>query len=79
MGTERNGLYLVEPKKVRTLTTEQGLITDDVWSIAEARDRSVWIAGSGGVTHLNAGRLDNYIITDGLKTRQARCVAEDSA
>ncbi|MBN2104843.1 T9SS type A sorting domain-containing protein [bacterium] len=47
-------------------TTYEGLVQDNVLSIAEAQDGSMWFGTRGGVSHYYHGKIINYTIDDGL-------------
>jgi ligand-binding sensor domain-containing protein len=42
----------VEAKKLKILTTKDGLFSDTVFSMATGEDGSKWLGSFGGVTHL---------------------------
>jgi hypothetical protein len=42
----------LDGKKLKVLTTKDGLISDVVFSMATAEDGSKWLGSFGGVTHL---------------------------
>jgi signal transduction histidine kinase/ligand-binding sensor domain-containing protein len=60
-----------------TLTTEQGLVGNDVVAAYEARDGSVWVATSSGLSRLRAGVWTNFTTRDGLADDNVQAVAED--
>jgi len=76
-GTGHDGLFLISPRKIQTLTMREGLIWDDAWSVVESRDRSVWIATRAGVTHVTGSRCENFGTGSGLPTPRAVSVVED--
>ena len=42
----------IEGKKLKVMTTKDGLISDVVFSMATGEDGSKWLGSYGGVTHL---------------------------
>jgi signal transduction histidine kinase/ligand-binding sensor domain-containing protein len=79
IGTTENGLYLVQRKKAAVISQESGLAHNDVWSIAQGQDGSMWIGTSGGLTRLKEGLFTHYGTNEGLLGQQARTVAVDKS
>ena len=78
VGTQKDGLFLVTPEKIQTLTHAQGLVGDDAWSITASRDGSLWIATEGGVSHWSGDRCENFSTGSGLPSQFPKCVVEDN-
>jgi ligand-binding sensor domain-containing protein len=77
IGTGRSGLQRLTPRKITTYSTADGLAHDNVWSIFEGRDGSMWIGTDGGVTRFKAGQSTLVTRADGSVQRDVRAVAED--
>jgi signal transduction histidine kinase/ligand-binding sensor domain-containing protein len=52
------GLFAVRPRGLRVFTREDGLPSDDVWSISSARDGSVFVGTDRGVCRISKGSLE---------------------
>ena len=80
IGTEHNGLYCVYRNPFHTYTTGDGLAPDDVWSITQAHDGSLWVATTAGASHLAGGRFVTFRAReredDGIRNH-LRLIAED--
>jgi ligand-binding sensor domain-containing protein/signal transduction histidine kinase len=77
IGTGRSGLQRLTPRRITTYSTADGLAHDNVWSIFEGRDGSMWVGTDGGVTRLKAGQSTLVTRADGSVQRDVRAVAED--
>lgn len=49
---------------------------DNIWTICEAHDGSVWIGADGGVSRLKDGRVASFTPSEGLSRKEVRAVAE---
>jgi ligand-binding sensor domain-containing protein/signal transduction histidine kinase len=77
IGTGRSGLQRLNPRKISTYATADGLAHDNVWSIFEGKDGSMWIGTDGGVTRFKNGQSTLLTRADGSLQRDVRAVAED--
>jgi signal transduction histidine kinase/ligand-binding sensor domain-containing protein len=66
VGTEQDGLFCLRRKPIATWTKSDGLIDDNVWTITEASDSTIWIGTAGGVSHLTVNGWQNYGPKEGL-------------
>jgi ligand-binding sensor domain-containing protein/signal transduction histidine kinase len=55
IGTTLGGLKRLRPKVLRTYSTKDGLLHNDVWSVSEGKDGAVWVGSSGGVSQVKNG------------------------
>ncbi len=80
IGTGGFGLYVVEPDgSVAQYTTKNGLAGDQVISIIQDREGSMWFATTSGVSKLVYRHMLNYTIFDGLPEQLVQCILEDDA
>ncbi len=77
VGTANSGLQRWTPRKMTTYTTNDGLADDNVWTVCEARDGSVWIGTDGGVSRVQNDRFTNFTPQQGMSRKEVRAVAED--
>lgn len=77
IGTERSGLLRWRPRRISTYTTADGLPHNNIWTICEAGDASVWIGTDGGFSRLSKGRLTNFSTEEGLSNNRVRALAAD--
>jgi ligand-binding sensor domain-containing protein len=70
------GLTRLQAPKVLTLTTRDGLCDDDVWSICQARDGSVWVATGAGISHFKDGVFTTLDAKPDTTKMSFRCVFE---
>jgi signal transduction histidine kinase/streptogramin lyase len=82
IGTEDKGLYCLYRKPFYTYTTQDGLASDDVWSITQARDESLWVATKAGASRLAGGQFATVRVSghedDGI-WNDVRVITEDPA
>lgn len=64
--TEGGGLIQLRRTKVVTLGTRDGLPGDEVTSVLEARDGSLWVGTSRGLSHFVDGQIKRFTKSDGL-------------
>ena len=61
------GLVKYDGYSFRTLTTEDGLASNDIRTVAQTRDGDLWVAtGNDGITRLSADSVRTYTTKDGL-------------
>jgi len=60
IGTEHHGLYCLYRKPFYTYTTGDGLASDDVWSITQAHDGSLWVATKAGASRMDRGHFTSF-------------------
>lgn len=78
VGTD-NGLYRISDLKVTTLSERDGLRSNAVLSLLQARDGSKWIGTwGGGLTHIGGGRIESFTTENGLLEDGILCLAEDA-
>ena len=78
-GSRRSsGLYGLRDGRLVQFTTQTGLASDDVLSVFEDREGSLWIGTfDGGLNRLKDQRIANYTIRDGLTDNKIWTVFED--
>ena len=57
----RNGLQRLHDSKIKTLTSRDGLASDEVVALASAANGTVWAATSRGVNRVDHGQRDLYL------------------
>lgn len=71
------GIHHVSAAGIETYTHEDGLASDLTWSILLARDGTLWIGSSSGLTRFKDGRWQNYGAADGLGGTWVKTLLED--
>lgn len=68
VGSESQGLFRIQKQSIRTLTSQQGLSSDNVYPIYHARNGDMWIGSwPAGLSQVRDGRIiASYTATDGL-------------
>ncbi len=79
LGSNSKGAFCLESKRIKIITTADGLPSDDVWSVFQARDDSLWVGTKGGASHLVDGRCSNYSVPEGLRSPFVTDVLEDGS
>jgi two-component sensor histidine kinase len=80
-GTDGDGIYRIAAEGTTRWTDRDGLANNFIRAIAQDRDRSMWVATDGGLSHL-AGegahpRIVSYGEKDGLAQSSTRSLLED--
>lgn len=78
-GTESGGLQCWTPRKVTAYTADAGLANENIWTICEGSDGSVWVGTDAGVARLSQDRIVTFREQQGLSRKEVRAVAEDQA
>ncbi|HRH42853.1 MAG TPA: two-component regulator propeller domain-containing protein [Pyrinomonadaceae bacterium] len=83
--TQHNGIYQYRDEKlIANYKTGQGLASNDVKVIYEAKDGTLWFGTYGGISVAKCGsgntdcKFKNYTIADGLGSNLVRSIAEDA-
>lgn len=70
IGTTYSGVKRLQRRHMSTFLSRDGLLNDDVYSIYQSRDESLWFGGGRGLTRLKEGRVRIYgLPTDDLGNR----------
>jgi len=78
VGTD-NGLYRISDLKVTTLSQRDGLRSNAILSLLQAKDGSKWIGTwGGGLSHLIDDRVESFTTENGLLEDGILCLAEDA-
>jgi ligand-binding sensor domain-containing protein/signal transduction histidine kinase/DNA-binding response OmpR family regulator len=79
IGTRGGGVTCLHPKdgKFTTITKEQGLTHDKVWSIYEDHEGGLWIGTEGGLNRLKNGKIITYTTKEGLSNDLVMAIHED--
>lgn len=77
VGTESHGLHRLAPTHVQTLTTQEGLVHNNVRAVARGSGDRVWICSDQGLNQYQEGVLLSLTKTNGLADKSFRSVAED--
>ncbi len=78
VGTQADGLFHLSPRSMVTLGKEAGLPNEDVWTICQSRDASVWVGTQGGVAHLTDAGSEIFSREQGLGCPLVRSICEDA-
>ena len=79
VGFHNNGLMMFSPDGTQRFTTRNGLPSDEVFSIREARDGSLLLATRGGLAWMRGNQFSAFRPTDELHRNQVLDVWEDTA
>jgi ligand-binding sensor domain-containing protein/signal transduction histidine kinase/ActR/RegA family two-component response regulator len=79
IGTRGGGVTCLHPGegKFTTITKEQGLAHNKVWSISEDHEGGLWIGTEGGMNLLKNGKILTYTTKDGLSNDLVMAIHED--
>jgi signal transduction histidine kinase/ligand-binding sensor domain-containing protein len=77
VGTYNTGVFRFHDGRFTQFSTAQGLAGDSGRSIVVSRDGSLWIATTGGISHMRDGHIRNYTTADGLPGNNVAGLYED--
>lgn len=77
IGTNGGGLNRLQNNKFTTFTVKNGLLNDDVVSLAESRDGALWIGTGKGLHRLKNGRFTAFTIKNGLSSNSITSLLQD--
>ena len=78
VGYHQSGLVAFRPGHFRAYTTRDGLASNEIFNIREARNGDLLIGTRGGLSRMHAGRFSNYVPPDPLKRRNVYDALEDA-
>ena len=78
IGSDDNGLLIIDGNKKTQLTTEDGLAGNDIRSMLQDTSGVVWIGTSEGLTRYDDGKITNYSTRDGLMQNGILGIYQDS-
>jgi ligand-binding sensor domain-containing protein len=77
VGTDQGELnHLLGNGKIQVFTSADGLIDGSMKSIIRARDGSLWISSSRGVSRYFQGKFTNFTVADGLAGKEVAQILE---
>ncbi|MCP5519460.1 MAG: ATP-binding protein [Verrucomicrobiales bacterium] len=77
VGATGSGLLCLEPRRIQTLTTADGLPHTNTWALLPARDGALWVGTEAGVVRLHDGGTDLFTHAEGLGSDNIRALAEE--
>lgn len=78
VGGPGNFLRRLSPRRITCLTTNDGLVHDNAWCVAEVTDGSVWIGTEGGLSRWKDGVFENYPMPPDLPESSVRSITQDA-
>ncbi len=78
IGTQQGVLSLKE-ERLTSLTTKDGLLSNDITNLYEDQQGNLWISSKGGINQYKDGQLTSFTIADGLLSNDVRAITEDIA
>ena len=78
LGYHNNGLVAFRPGHHRVYTVTDGLASNEIFSIRDARNGDLLIGTRGGLSRMHDGRFQNYTIPDPLGRKNVYDAIEDS-
>ena len=78
IGYHDSGLAAFSPGKFHLYTTRDGLPSNEMFALRDARDGDLLIASRGGVSRLHEGKFRNYMVPDPVGRTVVYDVLEDA-
>jgi ligand-binding sensor domain-containing protein len=73
-----NGLFRLEPKRLRVYSRRNGLKSDDTQTVAEGTDGTIWVGTAAGISGIRAGQAVNLSAPDaGTEWRRVTVLLAD--
>jgi ligand-binding sensor domain-containing protein len=72
------GLFRYELGRWTVLTRKDGLATEDIRVVIDARGGGIWAGGYGGLSRLRNGQVQSWTEEDGLPSNTIRALYEDN-
>jgi signal transduction histidine kinase/ligand-binding sensor domain-containing protein len=67
IGSENEGLFRVQRQSIRTLSTAQGLASDNIYPILKMRSGDIWVGSwPAGLSRIRNGQVTAYTTKDGV-------------
>ncbi|MEK7834051.1 MAG: two-component regulator propeller domain-containing protein, partial [Acidobacteriota bacterium] len=78
IGSEGNGLFKMRDPKFTVYGETEGLPRDDIWSVLEARDGSIWmgLGEGGGLARMKNGKIQSWSTKNGLPDNEVLSLYE---
>jgi ligand-binding sensor domain-containing protein/signal transduction histidine kinase len=77
IGCDGHGVIQLKEGKISRITETNGLPTNAVHCLLEARDGSLWIGSEEGLTHYREGKFTQFGLPEGLSDLSVRALFED--
>ncbi len=68
LGTDA-GLFQLRPRIIQAFTRAEGLLSDEIWSVSEGPDRSVWLGTARGLVRINSEGVKAIVDSICIATR----------
>ena len=76
IGTKQ-GVFSMKEARLTSLTTKDGLLSNDITTLYEDHRGNLWIGSKAGINKYSNGQLASYTIADGLLSNDVRAITED--
>ena len=73
----KDGVLSQKEERLSSLTTKDGLLSNEITNLYEDRLGNLWIGSKGGLNKYSHGQLTSYTIADGLLSNDVRSITED--
>ncbi len=77
VGMDRKGLFCLQPRAVQTVSAQDGLKDNNVWTLLQAADGALWVGTDSGVTRFKQIANGRFHATMTLDSKDVRALAED--
>lgn len=71
------GVIRYKNRAFDAITKHDGLLSNEVWTIMESVDDSIWIGSRTGLNRLTGGKISTVSLPEELSTRVVNCLLED--
>ena len=78
-GNVSGGLFRLHNDQWTSLTTQDGLVDNDIWQLIQAQDGTLWVGTVKGVNRLSKNSVTTFLQRDGLYGSNATRIFQDTA
>ncbi|MFA6455517.1 MAG: two-component regulator propeller domain-containing protein [Bacteroidota bacterium] len=68
--TRDSGVVKIDSQSVAHFSTQNGLLTNDAWEVAQDMNDRIWIALNGGISIIDKGEIQSFTMKDGLAAKE---------
>ncbi len=77
LGSYGDGIFIIKNDSVvNRITTNEGLVNDNVWKLKQDSKGAMWVATNGGLSILKGDNITNFTSEEGIPNKPIRAVKE---
>ncbi len=77
IGSYGDGIFVVKNDSiVNRITTDEGLVNNNVWKLHRDSNDAIWVATNGGLSIIKGAHITNYPSAEGIPNKPIRAIHE---